>query len=135
LRASSRGLGSAAGAGGCSAESYQRSADRQVQEIVTAKRKTVTGREEPFPMKRMKIESMEEMERQFDSIVKWLKPKPYPTPRAIANSYEIATIEYPDARGLNPLSLWDLHWVKELDDEGFIDGLIRNLEKAPAKER
>jgi hypothetical protein len=86
------------------------------------------------PMKRMKIESMEEMERQFDSIVKWLKPKPYPTPRAIANSYEIATIEYPQTKGLNPLSLWDLHWVKELDDEGFIDGLIRNLEKAPAKE-
>lgn len=85
------------------------------------------------PMKRMKIESMEEMERQFDSIVKWLKPKPYPTPRAIANSHEIATIEYPHAKGLNPLSLWDLHWIRELDDEGFIDGLIRNLETAPQK--
>jgi hypothetical protein len=22
------------------------------------------------------------------------------------------------------MSLWDLHWVKKLDDEGFIDGLI-----------
>jgi hypothetical protein len=22
------------------------------------------------------------------------------------------------------LSLWDLHWVKELDDQGFIDNLI-----------
>ena len=86
------------------------------------------------PMKRMKIESTEEMERQFDSIVKWLKPRPYPTPRAIANSYEIATLEYPDAKGLNPLSLWDLHWVRELDDEGFIDALIRNLEMAPAKD-
>jgi hypothetical protein len=82
------------------------------------------------PMRRMKIKSMEEMERQFDSIVKWLKPKPYPTPRAIANSYEIATLDYPDAKGLNPLSLWNLHWVRELDDEGFIDALIRNLEKA-----
>ncbi|SRR5713226_4610342 len=76
------------------------------------------------PVKRMKIESGKELERQFDSIVKGLKPKPYPTPRAIANSYEIATLEYPGAKGLNPLSLWDLHWVKELDDEGFIDALI-----------
>ena len=81
------------------------------------------------PMKRMKIASMAELERQFDSIVKWLKPKPYPTAQAIANSYEIATIEYPGAKGLNPLTLWDLHWVRELDDEGFIDGLIRNLAK------
>ena len=38
-------------------------------------------------------------------------------------------MEYPEAEGLNPLTLWDLHWVRELDDEGFIDGLIRNLEK------
>jgi ABC-type nitrate/sulfonate/bicarbonate transport system substrate-binding protein len=82
------------------------------------------------PMKRMKVETMAELERQFDSIVKWLKAKPYPSARAIANSYEIATLEYPDAKGLNPLSLWDLHWVRELDDEGFIDTLIRNLEKA-----
>jgi hypothetical protein len=35
-----------------------------------------------------------------------------------------ATIEYPGAKGLNPLTLWDLHWVKELDDTRFIDELI-----------
>jgi hypothetical protein len=79
------------------------------------------------PMKRMKIESRVELERQFDSIVKSLKPKPYPTPQAIANTYEIAVIDYPDAKNLNPLSLWDLHWVRQLDDEGFIDDLIANL--------
>jgi hypothetical protein len=84
------------------------------------------------PMKRMKIESREELERQFDAIVKGLKPKPYPTPQAIANTHEMATLDYPDAKDLNPLSLWDLHWVKQLDDEGFIDGLIDNLAK-PAR--
>ena len=52
-----------------------------------------------------------------------LKTKPYPPPEAIANTYEIATLEYDGAKGLNPLTLWDLHWVKELDDEGFIDDL------------
>ena len=39
-------------------------------------------------------------------------------------SGEIATIENPEAKGLIPLSLRDLHWVKELDDGGFIDGLV-----------
>ena len=77
------------------------------------------------PMKRIGIENMGELERQFDAIVRSLKPKPYPAPQAIANSYEIATIEFADAVGLNPLSLWNLRWVKELDDEGFIDGLIQ----------
>jgi len=81
------------------------------------------------PMKRMKIESREELERQFDAIVKGLKPKPYPSAQAIANTYEMAVLDYPDAKDLNPLSLWDLHWVKHLDDEGFIDGLIDNLAK------
>ena len=35
-----------------------------------------------------------ELKRRFDSVVSGLKPRPYPTPQAIANSYEIATIEY-----------------------------------------
>jgi hypothetical protein len=39
--------------------------------------------------------------------------------QAIANTYEIATIEYPAAKRLNPLTLWDLHWVKGLDDAGL----------------
>lgn len=53
-----------------------------------------------------------------------LKIRPYPTPQAIINTYEIATSEYPGAKGLNPLTLWDLHWVKELDDAGFIDRIM-----------
>ncbi len=81
------------------------------------------------PMRRMKIASREELERQFDAIVKSLKPKPYPTPQAIANTFEIAVLDYPAAREINPMSLWDLHWVKQLDDSGFIDGLVANLAK------
>jgi NMT1/THI5 like len=81
------------------------------------------------PMRRMKVESKKELERLFDAIIKGLKPKPYPAPQAIANSYEIATLEYPRARGLNPLSLWDLHWVRELDDEGFIESLVQQMDQ------
>ena len=66
-------------------------------------------------------------ERAFDAIVKPLQIKPYPTPRAIANSYEIALAEYPGGEGLNPLALWDIHWVKQADDSGFIEDLIARM--------
>ncbi|HVO94279.1 MAG TPA: hypothetical protein VMT22_15625 [Terriglobales bacterium] len=75
----------------------------------------------------LKVEDEKELRRRFDSVVGGLKIRPYPTPQAIANTYEIATIEYPEAKGLNPLALWDLHWVKELDDSGFIDRLRMKL--------
>jgi hypothetical protein len=75
----------------------------------------------------MKIVDESELIRRFDAVVTGLKIRPYPTPQAIANTYEVAVIEYPDAKGLNPLSLWDLHWVKELDDSGFIDELIKSF--------
>ena len=80
------------------------------------------------PMKRMKITDHRELERQFDAIVKLLQLKPYPTPQAIANTFEIATAEF-GAADINPLTLWDLHWVKELDDEGFIDSLIQEMKR------
>ena len=72
---------------------------------------------------RMKLDE-QELKRQFDSIVGGIKIKPYPTPQAIANTHEIATLEYFGAKEINPMTLWDLHWVKQLDDEGFIDGIV-----------
>jgi len=72
----------------------------------------------------MNSDDESEHRRRFHVVVAGLKLKPYPTPQAIANTYEIATLEYPEAKGLNPLCLWDLHWVKELDDSGFIDRLV-----------
>jgi len=80
------------------------------------------------PMRRMKISDRRELERQFDSIVKLLQLKPYPTPAAIANTFEITTAEF-GAAGINSLTLWDLHWVKELDDAGFIDDLIAEMKR------
>ena len=77
------------------------------------------------PMKRMQVENLADMEKYFDAIVAKLQIKPYPTPRPL-RTYEIAVKEY-GAQGINPMSLWDLHWVKTLDDEGFIDGLIKQM--------
>lgn len=78
------------------------------------------------PMRLMKISSAGELRRQVDSIAEMLQVKPYPTVEAIMNTNEIAAREY-GAAVENPLTLWDIHWLKELDDEGFIDGLIESL--------
>jgi ABC-type nitrate/sulfonate/bicarbonate transport system substrate-binding protein len=78
------------------------------------------------PMRLMKLTDVNELRRQVDSIAELLQVKPYPTVEAIMNTNEIAAEEYgPTVE--NPLTLWDLHWLKELDDEGFIDGLVANL--------
>ena len=79
------------------------------------------------PMQLIKITDRAELRRQIDSIAEMLRVKPYPTAEAIVNTNAIASHEY-GARIENPVTLWDLHWVKELDDEGFIDGLVKRLQ-------
>jgi hypothetical protein len=49
------------------------------------------------------VPNQAELRRRFDSVVGGWKIRPYPTPRAIANTYVIATIEFPEAAGLNSL--------------------------------
>jgi hypothetical protein len=78
------------------------------------------------PMRLMKISDRAELRRQIDSIAEMLRVKPYPTAEAVVNTNAIAAHEY-GARLENPMALWDFHWVKELDDEGFIDGLVESL--------
>jgi hypothetical protein len=68
-----------------------------------------------------------ELERQVGCIADMLQPKPYPSPAGVANTYEIGCAEWPGAAGINPLTLWDLHWIKQLDDEGVIDTLMSEL--------
>jgi ABC-type nitrate/sulfonate/bicarbonate transport system substrate-binding protein len=49
--------------------------------------------------------------------------KPYPAAAAVANAYELACLQWPETRRISPYSLWDLHFLRLLDDSGFIDGL------------
>ena len=78
------------------------------------------------PMRLMNISNLAELSRQVDAIAEMLRVKPFPTIEAIMNTNETAAHEYGTAVE-NPLTLWDLHWLKELDDEGFIDRLIERL--------
>ena len=81
------------------------------------------------PMRLIGLTDIAEMRRQVDSIVELLQVKPYPTTEAIINTNLIAALEH-GASVENPMTLWDLHWLKELDDEGFIDDLITRLSSA-----
>jgi ABC-type nitrate/sulfonate/bicarbonate transport system substrate-binding protein len=51
--------------------------------------------------------------------------KPYPALDAVANAYELCLMKIPEAKDFSPLALWDTHYLRGLDQSGFIDGLYR----------
>lgn len=59
----------------------------------------------------------------YENLAPYLEPKLYPKMTAIANVYEEAKRQDPDAVKINPLELWDMHHVRRLDDSGFISRL------------
>jgi len=61
----------------------------------------------------------------YNELADALEPKLYPTLAAIDNVYQEALRQDPEAASINPLSVWDLHYVKKLDDSGFVDSLYK----------
>jgi len=55
-----------------------------------------------------------------------LLPKPYPDHEAVANAYKLCCLKSPEAEEMSPMALWDLHYLRELDNSGFIDALYTN---------
>ena len=49
--------------------------------------------------------------------------KPYPDAQAVINAYDLGCIKSPEAKQLSPLALWDLHYLRQLDNSGYIDQL------------
>jgi hypothetical protein len=47
--------------------------------------------------------------------------KPYPTLDAIQNVFALALKSDPEIKHFNPLALWDLHYLREIDDSGYIN--------------
>lgn len=50
--------------------------------------------------------------------------KPYPDMEAVSNVYELSAMRYEEAKTMNPFALWDMHYLRELDQTGLIDELI-----------
>jgi ABC-type nitrate/sulfonate/bicarbonate transport system substrate-binding protein len=54
-----------------------------------------------------------------------LLPKPYPDHEAVANAYKLCCMKNPETEEMSPMALWDLHYLRELDNSGFIDEMYR----------
>jgi ABC-type nitrate/sulfonate/bicarbonate transport system substrate-binding protein len=58
----------------------------------------------------------------YRSVAKLL-PKPYPDHEGVANAYRLCCLKSPETEEMSPMALWDLHYLRELDNSGFIDAL------------
>jgi hypothetical protein len=54
---------------------------------------------------------------------KLLLVKPYPLPAAIQNVYELDVAKDPNMARVGALEPWDLHYLREIKDSGFIEAL------------
>lgn len=92
--------------------------------FITRKQETLEIlREHAAPI--LKLQSDGEVEKLYDEWAQSLERKPYPSPAAIANVFQLAVRRDPEIAGFNPLALWDTHFVRELDDSGYIDRLYQ----------
>ena len=71
----------------------------------------------------LKFQSDDEVAAFYDNHASSLEPKPYPTLDAIRNVFALAVKIKPEIKDFNPLALWDLHHLREIDDSGYIDRL------------
>ncbi|MFQ5903723.1 MAG: ABC transporter substrate-binding protein [Candidatus Binatia bacterium] len=62
----------------------------------------------------------------YGGLAKVLAAKPYATLKAISNVYELALRQDKAAEQVEPTALWDFHYLRRIDDSGFIDGLYRS---------
>ena len=73
----------------------------------------------------LKMESDEEWDCFYETQAVSLEKKPYPSLEAIRNVFALAVKRDPEIETFNPLSLWDLHQLRQIDDSGYIDRLWR----------
>jgi ABC-type nitrate/sulfonate/bicarbonate transport system substrate-binding protein len=61
----------------------------------------------------------------YDELKMILQAKPYASIPAIKNVYEISIEQDKAAEKADPMALWDFHYLRRIDDSGFIDNLYR----------
>jgi ABC-type nitrate/sulfonate/bicarbonate transport system substrate-binding protein len=71
----------------------------------------------------LKMQNDEEWACFYDNQAASLESKPYPRLTAIQNVFALAVKRDPQIEEFNPLALWDLHHLREIDDSGYIDRL------------
>jgi hypothetical protein len=71
----------------------------------------------------LRIQNDEEWECFYQTQADSFEPKPYPSLEAIRNVFALALKRDPEIAEFNPLALWDLHYLREIDDSGYINRL------------
>jgi hypothetical protein len=67
-------------------------------------------------------DEVEHLQREWSRL---LSSKPYPHPLAVWNVYELDVGHNPELNFINPFEIWDTHYLRMIDDSGFIDSLYR----------
>ena len=65
----------------------------------------------------------------YDDLAPRLEPKMYPSLGAVYNVYQEALKQDEkngDAAKIHPMALWNMNFLREIDDMGFIDNLYKN---------
>ncbi|HLY66994.1 MAG TPA: ABC transporter substrate-binding protein [Chloroflexota bacterium] len=76
------------------------------------------------------LRSFDEVEHLYDGWASLLSPKPYPHPLAVWNVYDLDSGHDPDVNFIGPFEIWDLSYLRTIDDEGFIDQLYGGAREA-----
>jgi ABC-type nitrate/sulfonate/bicarbonate transport system substrate-binding protein len=74
----------------------------------------------------LKMHDDEEWNCFYDTQSESLESAPYPSIEALQNVFALAVKGNPEIKEFNPLALWDLHYVKEIDDSGYIRKLYQS---------
>jgi ABC-type nitrate/sulfonate/bicarbonate transport system substrate-binding protein len=76
------------------------------------------------PAQLMGLADVDAIERQYEVLRNSTAERPIPLPEAIQNTFHMVGEAY-DVAALNPLTLWDLRYVIELEEKQFMDGLVQ----------
>lgn len=72
----------------------------------------------------LKIQDPNVLEYLHKKNLSVLEPRLYANAESIKNAFELAVMEEPAiAKGLNPMSLWDFHLLRSIEESGFIEEL------------
>jgi hypothetical protein len=71
------------------------------------------------------LQEEDEVEYLHQQWSRLLLEKPYPHPLAIWNVYNLDVANNPEVNFIGPLEIWDTHYLRQIDDSGFIDHLYK----------
>jgi hypothetical protein len=71
------------------------------------------------------MQNGEEWDCFYETQAASLEPKPYPSLEAVRNVFALALKRNLEIAEFNPLTRWDLHYLREFDDSGYNQPAVR----------